>query len=209
MAVDDTIFVDLEHPENHGDFLVIPFSDYVDKKGHLIDGFIIEVKHADIRQIADNKYKAILRASLNEVVIYSPSISYPFLELSDDLYKHQGRLQVLCERGKLGRKVAKNSIINDDERQVKSLLLRFPEGYELTTEYTSKDSSAYGDISLEITPIQSEYQMGGRKLQMTDVFVQWTVHKLEDVPRIAVRVIEPVMDDAATQLAARLSGMNF
>jgi hypothetical protein len=51
--------------------------------------------------------------------------------------------------------------------------------------------------------------MAGNVLSMTDVFLQWTLHKIEEVPREAVRKDEDVTNDAATQLEARLAGMTF
>jgi hypothetical protein len=209
-SYDHVIHVDLEHPETNSDFLVMPISDYVDtKKGHLIDGFIIEPKHVDIRDIMDNRYKAFLLPSLHEVMILSPAVSHPFLHLAENLYKRQKDLNLFCERGAQGREVAKNAILSDEDRQVKSTLLVFPVGFQLTTEYTSKDSKTFGEIPFEITPVQSEYMMGTKKIPMTDVFLQWTLHKLEEVPRVALRLDETVTNDAAAQLEARLAGMTF
>jgi hypothetical protein len=52
--------------------------------------------------------------------------------------------------------------------------------------------------------------MAGKVLSMTDVFLQWTLHKIEEVPRWeAVRKDEDVTNDAATQLEARLAVLAF
>jgi hypothetical protein len=51
--------------------------------------------------------------------------------------------------------------------------------------------------------------MGATKCSANDIFLQWVVHILEDVPRVAVFSEDSVTNDAAAQLAARLSGMKF
>jgi hypothetical protein len=209
--VDETIIVDLDQAENNGDFLVIPFSNYTTFRGHLLNGFLIECKHVDMRQIMvpDSKFKAFLLPSLNEVMILTPGMSFPFLSLAAELYEKQKGYEILCEPTRLGREVVKNGILDDNERQVKSIILKFPEGYQLTTEFVSKDSIAYGEIPLEITPIQSVSKIHGKDRPFTDIFLQWKVHQLEDTPRVSVRAEETVVNDAAAQLAERLSGMEM
>ena len=208
-SYDQVIRVNLEYPKTNSDFLVMPLSDYVDKKkGHLIDGFMIGPKHVDICDIMNNRFKACLLPSFHGVMILSPAVLYPFLHLAADLYKRQKDLSLLCEHGAQGREVVKNAILIDKDRQVKSTLLTFPVGFQLTTEYTS-DGKTFGEIPFEITPVQSQYKMGDKDIAMTDVFLQWTLHKLEEVLRVAVCLDETVTNDAATQLQDRLAGMKF
>lgn len=139
--------MNLEFPEDNGDFLVIPITD-VDIKGHLINNYSIEPKHVDIRDIIHrNKFKACLLASKHEVLICRPSVSYPFLNGSEKVYAKQAGLGVLCERSKQGCEFVKNAILSDEEHQIKRSLFRFAEEYDLTIEYTLLKSArkVWGD----------------------------------------------------------------
>jgi hypothetical protein len=208
--VDETIYVDLETAENNGDFLVIPFTNFQNTSGHLINGFIIEPKNVDFRHVMESKYKAILRPNLNQVLIYTPAIPFAFLHEAKLVYAKQLHHNQLCERGKDGREIFKHAMLGDDERQIKCIILQFPEEFELTCEFSSKENKSYGDIQPVVTPITSVYKVAGKERKMTDVFLQWTVHKLEDEPRVAVYSEEANdVNDAAAQLASRLAGMDF
>jgi hypothetical protein len=69
----------------------------------------------------------------------------------------------------------------------------------------------YGEFPFESTPIQLEFKLheGGKVQKMTDVFMQWTLHKIEAVPRVAARSDPDSVNDTGAQLAARLSGIEF
>jgi hypothetical protein len=209
--VDKVLTVDLEHPEDNGEVLVMPFTNHVNYLGNLVNGFIIEPKHVDIREICgkQNQFKAFLMPSRHEVMLLTPSVSRPFLESSKQLYEKQEEFHVFSSVAKEGREVVKNSILADANRQVRCIILKFPEEMQLTTEFASDDKRAHGVIPMQIFAIESEYMMGATKCSANDIFLQWVVHILEDVPRVAVFSEDSVTNDAAAQLAARLSGMKF
>jgi hypothetical protein len=209
--VDDTIFVDLETAENNGDFLVIPFTNFQNTSGHLINGFIIEPKNVDFYHVMESKYKASLRPNLNQVLIYTPAMPFAFLHEAKRVYAKQLEHKQLCECGKDGHEIFEHAMLSDDERQIKCIILQFPEEFELTCEFSSKEKKSFGDIQPVVTPITSVYMVAGKERKMTYVFLQWTVHKLEDEPWVAVysEKANDVNNVAAQLTSLLLASMDF
>jgi hypothetical protein len=116
--VDKTIIADLDQGENNGDFFVIPFSNYTTFRGHLLNGFLMECNHVDMRQIMvpNSKFKAFLLPSLNEVMTLTPGMSFPFLSLAGKLYEKQKGYKILCEPTQLGWEVVNSGILDDNKQ---------------------------------------------------------------------------------------------
>jgi hypothetical protein len=203
--------VDTVKPENNGGVMVLPFSDVeianVEIGTFLLNGVALE-KHVDIRDLSSNKYKAFL-VSDHEVLLVEPAVPFPFLHLSEKVYEKQEAHGLYCDRAQQGREVVKNAILHDKGRQTKRIMLVFPDEYPLTMEHTSRDNKKTGEIPFELIPIQSEYTVGGMVHKITDVFMQWKLHYIEETPRFTKSADNSAeIDDAEAQLTARLGGMD-
>ena len=95
-------------------------------------------------------------------------------------------------------------------RQVKRLLLRFPDDIILSNEKFSPDSKE-GMIECEFIPIKSVWNAPNKvKYDIVENMVQWRVSVFEPVPRVVHKVTAPTSQNAAyDKLAKRLQGVSL
>jgi hypothetical protein len=175
------IKIDVEYPERNGEFKVFAFTDQ-EKDGVLHNGFEIELE-GDLRFFVDDKYKAHL-ISGTEILVEMPSVNFSFLYETEQYMEHVTAFNMYYQRTAEARAVTRNMILNDESRQTKFILLRFPENIELSNQHYSADNETdSGEIESKIIPIQSTFNFHGRTYGKTFASIIWRVSIVENKKR--------------------------
>jgi hypothetical protein len=198
----DTIFVDTKNPDKNGEFLIIKFKD-VKKDGVFRNGFYIELD-CDIRDYLEDKYKARL-VSPNEILFEMPSVKYAVLHDREERIGMMKEFRIYCESTQGWIDVFRNKIGYNKGRNVKKVMLCFPETIALSTE-TFYPSSRNGEMEGELVPYSKEVDnntIGQMKLNFSFIF--WKVTILEDELRRYDQASESAKK-AVEKLADKLKG---
>jgi hypothetical protein len=173
----------------------------VKKDGVLYNGYEV-VFYADVQDVIDKKYKAVLTSDY-EILVHMPSISRAFLDNSDELEKQQKAAKVHCPRTQEAHDVARNGILKDVQRQTKYRLLRFPHDLGSLSNLVFSPDSTDGDITVEPFPLKSKY----KGAPSTVARLSWKVSTVENEKRVVKS--SGNRNEAADQLLSRLNGMDM
>jgi hypothetical protein len=198
------INVNTVFPERNILFLVAPFTDVEDSNGDLINGYEIVFNGDFGDYIADN-YKAKL-LNENEVLIELPCVSKSYVRGFNDAFD---RLKVntdprYCSRSEQVHKVFRRQIAGDGSRNTQNILLKFPSGTQLTSDYFANKIN--GELECEILPFRYDHEAGDDKVPRWIDMIQWRV-ALHENPRRNNRDV-PSNESTSKGMAKVMSTMN-
>ena len=161
--------VDVEHPEQNGDFTIVPFTD-CEKEGKLHNGFDILID-GDIPDYINERYKARQVAPC-DILVSRPLARFPYHEHFDKFFDILKESNEFCERTKVAHDITRNVIRIDDSRKNKHVILRFPDEMPLSTRYYS---DADGELTTECVPFEYEVEFDGQTFTRSQDTVFWKV----------------------------------
>jgi hypothetical protein len=135
-----------------------------------------------------------------------PSMSFAFLHEFEMLIKKQEAHDTHCPCTQESHDVARNKILKDKRYQTKHLLLRFPQGMDLSNNVYSPQLSD-GEIEIETLPFKSEFEAGGYKVTTVTAQISWKISIVEEEKRVVKSKTDS--NKAAAKLVERLSGMEL
>jgi hypothetical protein len=173
----------------------------VKKAGVLHNGYEV-VFYADVEDVMDKKFKAVLKNEY-EILVQMPSLSRHLIDNSEDLVSAQKAAKVHCDRTQEAHDVARNGILKDVKRQTKYRLLRFPQDMGPLSNNIFSPDSTDGEITFEPFPLKAKYNT----VTSTRVRLSWKVSTVEEVKRVVKS--SGNRNEAGDTLLARLSGMDI
>lgn len=176
------------------------------KEGVLHDGFQIMLE-GDMRDYIADKYVAWV-ISDNEILLKIPSVGLSYINDFDLFFDEQKRWKTFCPRLQEGHNVARNAISDDEDRQVKKLLLRFPDDIVLADRFYFEDGSPDGELHVDVVQYDSTHIWNGITFPNTKYIVYWKVAIKEDSDRVVKKSISVPKTKAETLLEERLRSMS-
>ena len=133
-------------------------------------------------------------------------MSYSLLNESDRFVEKLKAFNLHCPRSQEAQDVARNSVLADETRQLKNLLLRFPSHVELSNHVFT--STLGSEIDFELVPFETTTVFNNKTFQMTICRVAWKVCLVEVEQRI-VKSVADSKNKGADKLAQRLASMSL
>jgi hypothetical protein len=200
----EVIEVDIVHPECNREVRVVEFRD-VEKDGVLHNGYEIAME-GDLRDLTSDKYKAQLVGE-NEILITMPSVSHYWLHAPKDYFEKVEAFNIDCPRTKEAHDVARNAILDDEDRQTKLLLLRFPENIALSNNHYSPTAIDF-ELDSEVVPFESSFKVANKQFKTTTTAIYWKIAIIEEKKRV-VKAIDDKGKKGEAKLAQRFASMSF
>jgi hypothetical protein len=195
--------VDIFHPERNREVKVVPFEN-AEKDGILHNGFDL-IMEGDLRDMMADKYTAKL-VNDNEILITMPSTSYWWLKEPELYFKQCENFKILCPRAREAHDVSRNDILADEERQIRQLILRFPDSVILSNRHYSP-LSTYNDLEFEVVPFTSKFVLLGKEFTTTVATILWKIAVFEGKKRVVIAQGDKGKKGEA-KLAQRFAGMS-
>jgi hypothetical protein len=178
-SADEIVYIDLEHPENNGGFVVCRVTDGEASRGkELIDTIKVLLPHiADLRD--SSKYQAHLVLNGKAMLIQQPTVPYYLLNEHQDLLNEQNE----CVRSKQAHSVQVDRILKDSSPLMKNTLLMFPPGVMCSADFTMAAIPTEGDkVKIYQRTLTATRELGKSDRASTQVFVPcyWMVRVLAD-----------------------------
>jgi hypothetical protein len=199
----DVIEVDINCPERNREVKVVQFRD-AEIDGILHNGFEI-IMEGDLRDLMLDKYSAKL-VSDNEILISMPSASHYWLHEPELYFNKCKAFNIHCPRAREAHDVARNDILADEERQIRSLLLRFPENTILSNRHYSPKTTD-NDLEFEVVPFQTTFVLLGKQFTTTVATIVWKIAVFEEKRRVVVAQSSKGKKGEA-KLASRFASMS-
>lgn len=198
----ETIKVDLDHPEQHGPFMIIHFVN--ERHGILHEGYDISMSNCNIDDIQSNRFKATLYGE-HEIMVELPSVDNFFLREETIFDGNVGYVRGQDDRIREAHAIARNNILEDSSRQKQHILLCFPEDKgELSSEFYSPETREGGAIDYRVSFFTKTYPMA--KVSSTTAMISWKVSLKENQRRIIRANSSPV---GANKLMEAFSSMKM
>lgn len=174
---DDVIDVDLDRPEKNGGFFVFRVADVVTEDGsEVINVIRVTLPHVvDIRDYI--KYKAQLVDDGRALLVRVPAVPFYLLHEHKTLFATE---IVPCLRTEQSHAVHANAILDDESRQMKTTLLRFPDGIMCSNDFSAGTHlSGEQKVSTTLRTIAGTCNIEQREWPQTFTPVNWTLRILD------------------------------
>ena len=192
-SVHEVINIDLNHPEQNGQFLVVPFMD-IEKDGALQNCYEIMIVDSSLQDFLHDKYKA-WKIRSNELLISMPSAPYHYLEEFSEFFEELKKVPGNhCKCVQLGHDVACNAIINDDTHHLKHILLHFLKEVVLNC-WNYADSE--GELTCEWCSYENTFWVDGCPFTREYDVLFWMIRVEEESSRVILKHATDTMKGAA------------
>lgn len=193
----DIIEVDLDYPERNREVCVFSVNDITHER-HAYNCFAITIS-VDLRDASAESYVATL-VNDHSILITYPCMPYGMLKDSTDRNERLMTQNLHCPKLQLAQDVVINQIQDSAPRQMKRLLLQFPEHVVLANIFAPDTSVVPVDMQTDafMTVVRDV------NVPLVHCYLVWRIANLETHRRAAVAPPAPSVVDV---LAAQLQSM--
>jgi hypothetical protein len=178
MVGEEEYDLDIERPENNvNGIMVVKGSEIIVGGKEVVDALTIYKPLYDVRDYKAKKVKASLLADGTGITVTEPTVPFYFIQNAGQIYDLEGAKA--CESTARTHAIAATGIKTNNNRQIKQVTLKFPDGITCNNDNFNKSTTKDGSLKLKnnlrMMPVQMDKDDKGDPITTTIAFVFWKV----------------------------------